>query len=189
MVVTEETKAIPELLPHERDNTKESQILLWIWNCLGENSCFDFDQYVRDGVLFCRLMNYIKAGSIPGEIKTGGNLKHKRENIVKFLKAVKDYGIPKELLFEPEDLLLLRNLPKVTRCLFELGKLSEKDSSFKGPYLGPEPYEAANKSGRRRGGLPVGDDIYIAHVKLDNVIKQLHTPPKKIVDFYRPLIF
>jgi len=185
----EEKEFVHDLLPHERDNTKESQILLWIWNCLGENSCFDFDQYVRDGVLFCRLMNYIKPNSIPGEIKAGGKLKQKRDNIAKFLKSCQNYGIPKEYLFEPDDLLLLRNLPKVTRCLFKLGKVSEEDNSFNGPYLGDEPYEAANKSGRRRGGLPVGDDIYIAHVSLENVIKQLHTPPKKIVDFYRPLIF
>ena len=185
----EDKPIVHDLLPHERDNTRESQILLWIWNCLGENSCFDFDQYVRDGVMFCRLMNYIKPNSIPGEIKSGGNLKQKRENIVKFLKAIQNYGLSKDLLFEPDDLLLLRNLPKVTRCMFALGKLAEKDSSFKGPYLGAEPYEAANKSGRRRGGLPVGDDIYIAHVKLENVIKQLHTKPKKLIEFYRPLIF
>ncbi|XP_054715221.1 muscle-specific protein 20-like [Uloborus diversus] len=185
----EESTVVHDLLPHERDNTKESQILLWIWNCLGENSCFDFDQYVRDGVLFCRLMNYIKPNSVPGQIVSGGNLRQKRDNINKFLKAVQAYGVSKELLFEPDDLLLLRNLPKVTRCMFALGKKAEADSSFKGPYLGDEPYEAANKSGRRRGGLPVGDDIYIAHVKLENVIKQLHTPPKKIIDFYRPLIF
>ncbi|GFU52732.1 muscle-specific protein 20 [Nephila pilipes] len=187
--MTEEKETLPILYPHERDNTKESQILLWIWNCLGENSCFDFDQYVQDGVLFCRLMNYIKPNSIQGEIKATGNIKRKRENITKFLKAIQSYGVPKEYLFQPEDLLLLRNLPIVTRCIFKLGKLAEFDDSFKGPYLGDEPYEAANKSGRRRGGLPVGDDIYIAHVKLDNVIKQLHTPPKKIIDFYRPLIF
>lgn len=185
----EDKTVVHDLLPHERDNTKESQILLWIWNCLEENSCFDFDQYVRDGVMFCRLMNFVKPGSIPGEIKPGTNLKNKRENIRKFLNAIKNYGVDEKLLFNVDDLLLLRNLPKVTRCLFALGKKAEMDNNFKGPYLGDEPYEAANKSGRRRGGLPVGDDIYIAHVKLDNVIKQLHTPPKKIVDFYRPLIF
>ena len=68
-------------------------------------------------------MNYIKPNSVPGEIKSGGNIKQKRQNIEKFLKALKDYGVPKELLFEVDDLLLLRNLPKVTRCMFALGKL------------------------------------------------------------------
>lgn len=66
-------------------------------------------------------MNYIKPNSIPGDIKSGGDLKQKRQNIVKFLKALQDYGMPKDLLFEPDDLLLLRNLPKVTRCMFALG--------------------------------------------------------------------
>ncbi|GBO16052.1 hypothetical protein AVEN_139486-1 [Araneus ventricosus] len=67
-------------------------------------------------------MNYIKPNSIPGEIKNG-NLKQKRENIVKFLKAMENYGVPKEYLFQPDDLLLLRNIPNVTRCLFKLGRL------------------------------------------------------------------
>lgn len=68
-------------------------------------------------------MNYIKPNSIPGEIKSGGNIKQKRQNIEKFIKALKDYGVQKEVLFEVDDLLLLRNLPKVTRCMFAFGKL------------------------------------------------------------------
>ena len=68
-------------------------------------------------------MNTIKPGSIPGEITPGTNIKHKRENIEKFLSACSSYGVKKDELFAVEDLLLLQNIPKVTRCIFALGKL------------------------------------------------------------------
>lgn len=38
------------------------------------------------------------------------------------------YGVPRELLFEPEELLYLRNIPKVTRCLYALGQCVSKDN-------------------------------------------------------------
>lgn len=68
-------------------------------------------------------MNAIKPNSITGEITPGTNIKHKRENIKKFLTACSSYGVPKEDLFEADDLLLLQNIPRVTRSLFALGKL------------------------------------------------------------------
>jgi hypothetical protein len=41
--------------------------------------------------------------------------------------------------------------------------------------LGDEPYEPVDaKSGRRRGGMPLGDDIYVAHVKLENIKKMIY---------------
>lgn len=68
-------------------------------------------------------MNSIKPGSIKGDIIAGTDKKQKRNNIERFLTACKAYGVPKETLFEVEDLLFLLNLPKVTRCLFALGKI------------------------------------------------------------------
>jgi len=80
-----------------------------------------------------------------------------------------------------DDLLLMQNLPKVTRCLFALGKLVEDNDDYDGPVLGEEPYEPVNtKSGRRRGGMPLGDDIYVAHVNLENIKKMIYEEdPKK----------
>ncbi|UYV63033.1 hypothetical protein LAZ67_2002893 [Cordylochernes scorpioides] len=163
----------------QRDATKESQILMWIWNVLEEIGTFDFEQYLRDGVLLCRLMNTIKPGSIPGDISAGSNLAVKRKNVEKFLAACEKYGVPKALLFHPEDLLLMQHLPRVTRCIFALGKLVEENGDWDGPQLGDEPYEAVNKAGRRRGGMPFGDDIYVAHVNIENVKKTLATPDPK----------
>lgn len=163
---------------HHRDRTKESQILLWIWNSLEEISCLDFDQYLRDGSIICRLMNFIKPGSIKGEIETK-TIKQKLQNVNKFLSACAAYGVPKHLLFKTDDLVYLQHVPRVTRCLFALGKLVEEDGDYDGAELGDEPYEAVGKSGRKRGALPLGDDILVAHINIKGITTTLLTPPKE----------
>lgn len=164
-----------DLQPHQRDNTKESQILMWIWNCLEMVSSLDYDQFLKDGVALCRLMNHLRPGSVTlEEVNSGTDARQKRRNIELFLRAAKNYGVPERLLFEPDDLLFMRHLPKVTRCIFALGKLVDDDSSYTGPKLGEEPYEPVNAAaGRRRGGMPLGDDIYVAHVSVREVIQRL----------------
>ena len=81
--------------------------------------------------LFCSLMNFIQPNSVPGVIEAGTDHKTKRVNIVHFLRAAQAYGVPRNRLFEPEDLLYLRHVPKVTRCLYALGKaVSSSKSSW-----------------------------------------------------------
>ncbi len=54
---------------------------------------------------------------------TGGDDKRaKRENIQHFLDSCKAYGMAATELFEVEDLLSMQDIPKVTRCLYALGK-------------------------------------------------------------------
>lgn len=159
---------------HQRDSTKESQILMWIWNCLEIVSTLDYEQFLKDGVALCKLMNHIKPGSITEEVSAGEGIRQRRRNIELFLRAAEQYGVPKHLLFKPEDLLLLQHLPRVTRCIFALGKLVDEDEVYSGTKLGEEPYEPVNQAaGRRRGGMPLGDDIYVAHVNVRNVIQRL----------------
>ncbi|XP_076324985.1 myophilin-like [Tachypleus tridentatus] len=133
----------------------------------------DFEYFLRDGVVLCRLMNFIKSGSIQREIKAGTDAKSKKHNIRLFLNACETYGVPKEFLFDPEYFLFMTHISKVTRCIFHIGKLAEKDSNFKGPYLGEEPYEPTNKTRQRRSGMPIGDDIHVAHVNVQKVMKRL----------------
>lgn len=164
-----------DLQPHQRDNTKESQILIWIWNCLEMVSCLDYDQFLKDGVALCKLMNHVRPGSVNmEEVSSGNDFRQKRRNIELFLRAAKSYGVEERLLFQPEDLLFLRHLPRVTRCIYALGKLVDQDSGYSGPKLGEEPYDPVNAAaGRRRGGMPIGDDIYVAHVNVRDVIRRL----------------
>ncbi len=54
-----------------------------------------------------------------------------------------------------------------------------EDEDFEGEDLGEEPYEPVDaKSQRRRGGMPLGDYIYVAHVKLENIKKMIYEPQK-----------
>jgi len=168
----DEEKTADNFEPHQRDRAKESQILLWIWNVLDEINMTDYDQFLRDGIVLCRLIDAIKPGSIQGKLANSNN-KEKRRNIEWFLRSCQAYGVPKELLFEPEDLLFARHVPRVTRCLFALGKKAEEDANYNGPGIGHEPYEPVGKAGRRRGGLPLGDDIYVAHIKVDRITNML----------------
>ncbi|GAB6029057.1 Muscle-specific protein 20 [Chamberlinius hualienensis] len=160
------------LEPHQRDRAKESQILIWIYQILDEINTTDYDQYLRDGVVLCRVMEAIKPGSIQGKLSCN-NLKEKRSNIERFLRACANYGVPKNVLFKPEDQLYALHIPRVTRCLFALGKRAEDDPNYDGPSIGNEPYEPVGKAGRRRGGLPLGDDIYVAHIKVTNITNML----------------
>ncbi|XP_054166640.1 muscle-specific protein 20-like, partial [Oppia nitens] len=166
------SESIPNLLlPHKRvvENTRESQVLLWIWNILQEISEYDYEQYLRDGVVLCRLMNAVNKGSIPEPIVAGDNNKQKRLNIENFLKSCTTYGVSSDMLFNVDDLLLLQNIPKVTRCIFALGKLASE--KFDGPELGDEPYEPLDPKSLRRAGMPFGDDIYVAHVNTKDIKK------------------
>ena len=76
-----------------------------------------FNHFIDLIKMFDSLMNAIKVGSISGDISPGTNIKQKGQNIKKFLSACSSYGVTKEELFEVDDLLLLQNIPKVTRCL------------------------------------------------------------------------
>ena len=39
------------------------------------------------------------------------------------LKYLKRYGVPEKYLFEMEDLIEMKNMPKVTRCMAMLAKM------------------------------------------------------------------
>ena len=70
-----------------------------------------------------RLMNRIKPGCIPEETITWEGARSKQINIRNFLEQAETYGVPKAKLFHLEDLLHLRHIPRVTRCIYALAKL------------------------------------------------------------------
>lgn len=70
-----------------------------------------------------RLIETLAPPSSGSRPLTGGDDKRvKRQNIQQFLDSCKAYGMPESELFEVEDLLSMQDIPKVTRCLFALGK-------------------------------------------------------------------
>ena len=68
-------------------------------------------------------MNRIVPGCIPESEITWEGVKSKQKNINNFLREAEKYGVPKAKLFFSEDLLHLRHIPRVTRCIFALAKI------------------------------------------------------------------
>ena len=58
------------------------------------------DFFLRDGVRICQLINKIKEGAINKADIVTGTTEANRANIVHFLRAAGDYGVPAKYLFE-----------------------------------------------------------------------------------------
>ncbi|KAK8749447.1 hypothetical protein OTU49_015364 [Cherax quadricarinatus] len=129
------------LEPHMRDTIKENDILIWIYNMIDEAARVDFEFFLKDGCILCKLMNRIKPGCIPEDSITWEGARSKQINIRNFLEQAETYGVPKAKLFHVEDLLHLRHIPRVTRCIYALAKLVAEDPNMGPdcPRLGDEP--------------------------------------------------
>ena len=68
-------------------------------------------------------MNRIVPGCIPQDEITWEGARSKQKNIANFLREAEKYGVPKGKLFFPEDILHLRHVPRVTRCIYALAKI------------------------------------------------------------------
>lgn len=93
---------------------------------------------MRDGVLLCRVINTLKPGSV-AKIQKPWTKDSQRANIQAFIDAVRAYGVDEDHLFAIEDLHEKKNIPNVTKCLIQLGKVIYSHSEWQGPYLGPKP--------------------------------------------------
>ena len=94
---------------------------------------YEYEQYLRDGVVLCRLMENVasdlrdngkqQTSSMKKSLLEKGDDKGKKvENIHRFLDACRQYGLNDTELFDVEDLLSMLDMPKVTRCLYTLGR-------------------------------------------------------------------
>merc|ERR1712106_801707 len=59
----------------------------------------------------------------------------RKNNINLFLEAGSAYGLPSKYMFEVDDLLCLKRISRVTRCLYVLAVLASKDFAYHGPKL------------------------------------------------------
>ncbi|KAG7160555.1 Myophilin-like 1 [Homarus americanus] len=113
------------LEPHMRNSIQENDILIWIYNMIDEAARVDFEFFLKDGCILCKLMNRIKPGCIPEDTITWEGARSKQINIRNFLQQAEAYGVAKAKLFHLEDLLHLRHIPRVTRCIYALAKLEQ----------------------------------------------------------------
>jgi len=112
-----------------KDMELERKVLQWMVNILKERpeSPSMFERWIQDGTILARLMISICFNSVPRETihaNWGCNPVLDRVNTVIF--EMRRYGVSE--MFEPQDLMELRNIPKVTKSLAQLCKLVAADT-------------------------------------------------------------
>merc|ERR1719300_1565828 len=112
-------------------------------------------------------MNKIKEGAINKSDIVTGTTEANRTNIVNFLRAAGEYGVPAKYLFEVEDLLSLSRISRVTRCLYVLAVLASKDFAYHGPKM------SSLKPRERKPSVPEGDRAKLANVNISNIFWNL----------------
>nr|CAH7714393.1 unnamed protein product [Callosobruchus chinensis] len=112
----------------KRDKALEQEVLNWIFQCIGEPvPAGEFEDILKNGVVLCNLMNKLTPGCIK-KIQPKGTNFQLMENIERFQKAAKAYGLPQEEIFQTAD-------------LFEKRNIAQKHPEWNGPSLGPKMAE------------------------------------------------
>ncbi|ESN94743.1 hypothetical protein HELRODRAFT_180072 [Helobdella robusta] len=127
------------------------KLIEWIHQVLGADapaapghSWQDISNYLKDGVILCKLINKLSAAAGKGKAdfnaKGAGKSFVAMNNIENFNKAAREYGVPENALFQTPDLYEGRKGPllNVINCLNQLGFVANaKGYSVK--YHGPAP--------------------------------------------------
>eukprot|EP01138_Halocafeteria_seosinensis_P008844 gb/GECG01009040.1/.p1 GENE.gb/GECG01009040.1/~~gb/GECG01009040.1/.p1 ORF type:complete len:437 (+),score=74.67 gb/GECG01009040.1/:1-1311(+) len=106
----------------DRDPAFEYEALRWIEDITGESAGGDFQEGLQDGVLLCQLINKISPGSVRKINKPPTMPFKKMENITKYLKAVRKFGVDEYELFSTNDLYEAKNLKQVAYHIHALGR-------------------------------------------------------------------
>lgn len=102
------------------------ECLEWIKEITGEpiNTSGDMDNFfevLKDGVILCKLVNCIEAGSVK-KINESKMAFKCMENISAFLASAQKFGVPTQETFQSVDLWERQNLNSVVICIQSLGR-------------------------------------------------------------------
>ncbi|XP_065222456.1 muscle-specific protein 20 [Planococcus citri] len=139
-------RAVRAKIAGKRDPQQDKEAQEWVEAILGRKfpSGVAYEDYLRDGVVLCELMNKIAPGSISKINTSGGDFKM-MENINKFQAACKAYGVADLDTFQTADLWERKDIAQVTTTLFALGRATYKHPEWTGPYLGPKPSDECKR--------------------------------------------
>jgi hypothetical protein len=122
----EEFKYLPEL---------ERSARQWIEKIVGDiQPNLTFPQYLKSGVILCKLMNALKPGIIP-KINEQNIAYMQMENIERYLQACKELGLRDSDLFNTSDLFNEKNMNLVINNIHILAHFVEKLPDFNGPKI------------------------------------------------------
>jgi len=131
------------------DLSAEDQAAQWVQDITDVQVVGVFGEALRTGQVLCQLLNAIKPGTI-AKINNAGMPFKERENICKFLKVCRTWGVHEYALFSTDDLYDEKNLMSVVKCLYQLGGVLRKAvPDFQGPSLGVADMSSAKRDQRR----------------------------------------
>merc|ERR1711892_1537239 len=111
-----------------KDLELERKVLQWIVSVVKEKPTTDYDRFIQDGTVISKLMVRIVFNSVPIEqIYTNWGINPVLDRVKSVIHEMRRYGVTE--LFEPKDLMEMRNIPLVTKSLAQLCKLAAADST------------------------------------------------------------
>lgn len=149
------------------DPQKEEELRLWMEDVTGKRIGENFMESLKDGVLLCELINVLQPNSVR-KISNSPQNWHQLENIGNFVRAITDYGLKPQDIFEANDLFENTNHTQVQACLVTLAGMA-KSKGFHSKYdLGVKYAEKTHrhfapekmKEGRNVIGLQMGTNKF-----------------------------
>ena len=138
----------------------------------------DLVSALKDGKILIRLANKIQPSLKLQAQKMNMPFSH-RENILAFLKGLRQIGVPDADSFETNDLYEGKNLAQVCVGLESLGRVAQKIDGYNGPVFGvklAEKFTRSNPEKREDGG---GLGL------MDQAISDLAKEKRKVDESYR----
>uniref|UniRef100_A0AAQ4QS33 Calponin n=1 Tax=Gasterosteus aculeatus aculeatus TaxID=481459 RepID=A0AAQ4QS33_GASAC len=151
------------VLAGKYDHQKEEELRLWIQEVTGKRVGESFMESLKDGVLLCELINVLRPGSVR-KISSSTQNWHQLENIGNFVRAITEFGLRPDDIFEANDLFENVNHTQVQSTLIALAGMA-KSKGFHSKYdLGVKYAEKQQrrfapeklKEGRNIIGLQMG---------------------------------
>ncbi|KAM8844379.1 calponin-1 isoform 2-T2 [Spinachia spinachia] len=151
------------MLAGKYDHQKEEELRLWIQEVTGKRVGEGFMESLKDGVLLCELINVLRPGSVR-KISSSTQNWHQLENIGNFVRAITEFGLRPDDIFEANDLFENVNHTQVQSTLIALAGMA-KSKGFHSKYdLGVKYAEKQQrrfapeklKEGRNIIGLQMG---------------------------------
>jgi len=131
------------------DHSFEDQTAQWVQDITGVQVVGEFGEALRTGQVLCQLLNGIRPGTI-AKINGAGMPFKERENISKFLKVCREWGVHEYALFSTDDLYDEKNLLSVVKCIYQLGGVLKRAvPEFQGPILGVADLSNAKRDQKR----------------------------------------
>eukprot|EP00043_Microstomoeca_roanoka_P017722 m.185763 g.185763 ORF g.185763 m.185763 type:complete len:303 (+) comp16688_c2_seq2:200-1108(+) len=119
----------------------------------GEKMTGTFQEWLKSGVVLCRLMNALQPGAIKN-IHTGSMAFKQMENISQFLNALPGYGVRVEDAFQTADLFEGVNMAAVQVCIESVRRISDmKKKGLKVEAQAP----TRSKVDLPKGATPMGE--------------------------------